>query len=541
MPDKIILYDQFNQPIQMPKSLDGTAQAAIGEKIDRWATWSIRDISPDMYERVMRNTSPLWEKQALCDRIYSSGHFLAIAEDRASTIGGWDWSVQPFTDRPGQKAKPEDQAVADSIAEKISNAANLTAYFEHLAWGELYFISAAETIWDPNTYLPLRFELIDGVRMNWWKNQVMLLTDIAQAQGEPLRPGNWTLHSRNLQNPHKARLARANAFWHMLTSFAVIDYAALSEKYNKPIPIGYFTDDSQRDALIEALMQIGEQFVGAFPQGTEIDFYEAIAAAKDIPEGLIKLGYDQSTKATCGHVLVVEAKSGSGTLAGKGAQMTNQKVARGVANRVGDSVKQGLIRPLVWFHHGAKFISRLPSIQFKARNVEEEKASAETFVAWNAALASSDMAVDPEHIREVGGIPKIVPRAAPAGLPPAEPTPGQPPPSDEADAEQSDEEPATQKLRPASMAGKTPKIRTVTDVIATSALLGQKAEGDKARRVLEMAKQAVDDGLTVAQFRNQLWEMYDTFDSSKSGELITQGMTVAGAIGTGNAAVRAGK
>src|ERR1051326_6554155 len=108
------------------------------------------------------------------------------------------------------------------------------------------------------------------MRLNGWQNQATILTEANPRNGEPLKPGNWTVHSLNLQNPAKSPLARANLFFSFLTTFCVLGSAALSDKYGKPIPIGYFTDESQRDALIEALMMIGDQYVGAFPIGTKI-------------------------------------------------------------------------------------------------------------------------------------------------------------------------------------------------------------------------------------------------------------------------------
>jgi phage gp29-like protein len=542
MADKVILYDQFSQPVELPKKPDAGAQATVAEKVDRWANSVVREVTPDLYARVMHPAAPLWEKQALCDRIYVNAHFLSIGSDRASTIGGWDWDVQPFTDRPGVKAKPDDVAVAEEVAMAMYGAQNLSAYFEHLAWGELYYLAFAETIWDPTNFVPLRFELVDGVRANWWGNQVTVFTEANSRTGESLKAGNWTIHGLNLQNPAKSRLPRANAFWHMLTTFGVVDYASLSEKYNKPIPIGYFADDSQRDALVDALMQIGEQFVGAFPVGTKVDFYQAITASKDIVEGLIKFGYDQSTKATCGHVLIVEAKPGSGTLGGHGAQMTNQKVARAVANRVADSVRQGLIRPLVWFRRGAKFLGRLPVLQFKARVAIEEKTKAESYVAWNQALEPLNLAIDGEHIREAAGVPKLVPRvvAAPAGPPPASPD-ANTPEAQAAEADQQAQQRAALASAQAATADRSPKIRTVTDLITTSATMRQKGERDRAKKILELARQALENDTPVEAFRNELWELYDEFDKSKDDELLTQGMIVSDAMGAADAAVRAGK
>src|SRR5438067_8718862 len=49
---------------------DAETQAVVAERVDRWANTALREITPDVYARVMSPWAPLWEKQALCDRIY---------------------------------------------------------------------------------------------------------------------------------------------------------------------------------------------------------------------------------------------------------------------------------------------------------------------------------------------------------------------------------------------------------------------------------------------------------------------------------------
>lgn len=409
-----ILYGPYNEVLTLPSTLDTSTQADIVRaSTDRWASREIRDISPETLVRVLRNTAELAEMVALCDRIYVDGHFLSIATDRVSSVAGAEWDIQPYTDSPGTAAKSDDEKVATSIAEKLYGIAGIEAYFEHLAWGDgLYPLAAAETRFNPATFLPESFNLPDGVRFKFAASELRLLTETQPLSGESLKPGLWTIHSVNPQNPRKTRLFKALAFYYMVARFATIDWLAFAEKYGRPIPVAYFTDPNDKPSLIEAVMRIGVDFAGVLPASAKLDLEQALAASKDIFEGLAKFAHEQATKAVCGHTLIVDAKSGTGTLAGEGAQRTNLKITRAVAKRVAGSVRQGLIRTLVALHHGPRYLSRLPLLQFKVDPPEDAKQKASTYVEWNKTLEPAGLMIDPAHVQEVSGVPNLVPRAA---------------------------------------------------------------------------------------------------------------------------------
>jgi phage gp29-like protein len=412
MPDPI-LYGPYNEVLTLPSKLDTSTQSDIVRtSSDRWASREVRDIGPETLARALRNTADLAEMVALCDRIYLDGHFLSIATDRVSSVAGAEWDMQPYTDSPGGSAKDDDKKVAESIAEKVYGIAALEAYFEHAAWGDgLYPLTAAETKYNPSTFLPEGFNLPDGVRFRYVGSELRLLTEAQPLSGEPLKPGLWTIHSIHPQNPRKTRLFKALAFYYMVARFATVDWLAFAEKYGKPIPIAYFTDPSDRAALIEAVMRIGVDFAGVLPASAKLDLEQALNASKDIYEGLAKFAHEQATKAVCGHTLIVDAQSGSGTLAGEGAQRTNLRITKAVAKRVAASVRQGLIRTLVALHHGPRYLSRLPVLQFKVDPPEDAKQKASTYVEWNKTLEPAGLMIDPEHVREMAGVPALVARA----------------------------------------------------------------------------------------------------------------------------------
>jgi phage gp29-like protein len=411
MRNDLILYGAYGEVLSLPSNLDPSGQADIGRIHDPWASKELREINPETLVRVCRNTAELTEMVALCDRIYLDAHFLSIATDRVSSIAGAEWDVQPFTEFPGSVVKDDDRQVAESVAEKVYGIASLEAYFEHLAWGDgLYPLAAAETRYDTATFLPEGFNLPDGVRFRFIGRELRLLTERDPLAGESLKPGLWTIHSINPQNPRKTRLFKALAFYYMVARFATIDWLAFAEKYGKPIPVAYFTDPNDKASLIEAVMRIGVDFAGVLPASAKLDLEQALNASKDIYEGLARFAHEQATKAVCGHSLIVDAKSGTGTLAGEGAQRTNIRITKALAKRVAASVRQGLIRTIVALHHGPRYLSRLPVLQFKVEPPEDAKEKASTYVEWNRVVEPAGLMIDPEHVKEVAGVPNLVQR-----------------------------------------------------------------------------------------------------------------------------------
>lgn len=619
----VVLYDWSGYELTLPKAPEAS-QAEIGRVADKWASVALKDVSPDTLARVAHNTAPLQEHMSLCDKIYNDAHFLSCAEDYTSSIAGLDWDVMPYVDARGAKAKDADKKVAESIGEKLYSAPAFDQYVEHLSWGDgLYPLAGAETIWDLNTYLPARFELVDAVRWTWSQalNELRLLTLAKPREGETLKRANWTLHSRHPQNPRKNRAHKALAFFYMCARMATIDLVSLSEKFGKPIPIAYFEDPNDRDKVVEAVMQIGTEFAGVFPKSVKVELMQALDAKSTIQQGLAQWAYDQVTKLVTGHVLIMEAKSGSGTLGGEGAQKTNLKKTKAGAGRIAGSIKQGLIRPLVWFHHGAKALDRLPSLVFKVTAPEDQEKKAKAYETWQKVLEPSGQMIDSEHIKEAAGVPLLVPRPTAASPAPGKagdpaqaagaaattdagvattanaitgialdkvhgalldvvtgtlsrgaaivlikgagfsiedatemvdsqladakpqekpPAPGKPQNDDQDDPEKTSAAAQRGGLRPAAQAEAAPKIRTLSDVIAASTLVGARAASGQSAGILAAARQAADDGMTVREFQDSLWEDYDETPIDKPAELLAQGMVVAEAIGMGDAAARAG-
>jgi phage gp29-like protein len=613
MANEPTLYGPYGEVLALPSKLDTSSQADIGRVANRWASKELREINPETLVRIGRNTADLADMIALCDRIYLDAHFLSIATDRVSSVSGAEWDVQPYTESPNGTPKDEDKKVAESVAEKLYGIASLEAYFEHLTWGDgLYPLTAAETRFDPNTFLPEGFNLPDGVRFKYVGNELRLLTE-AQPFGESLKPGLWTLHSVHPQNPRKTRLFRALAFYYMVARFATVDWLAFAEKYGKPIPVAYFTDPNDKPSLIEAVMRIGVDFAGVLPASAKLDLEQALNASKDIYEGLAKFAQDQATKAVCGHTLIVDAKSGTGTLAGDGAQRTNLRITRAVAKRVAGSARQGLIRTIVALHHGPRFLARLPHLQFKVDPPEDARQKATTYVEWNRVIEPAGLMIDPEHVKEVAGVPNLVPRTplvpgaapdpsaangAPASgqTPPATGEAGvattqsvtgigmaqvretlkdvtlgviapkaavkmikgagytieeaeemvdeqikhakppereKPPQEERADEAGANKKPAAQSLRRSSQradADEGPVIRTLTDAVIAGVFMHRRAAEQETAQLLAAIEEAKQRNLSPAEMRDFLAEQYDSFDHTKAGEALAEGMTVAEAI-----------
>lgn len=421
-----VLYDAAGVPIQATTAPPESV-AAVGRTRDAWSTREIRDVDAANLARLVQPGAAMQEQGALVQKILRDAHFAAVNRDLVNDVASLPWEIQPVAP-PGvswDEATAAQKKAAERAADFVSNAlAGVEQWNElltHLIHGET-FLTSAEIQWNDD-YLPRGFELIDWRRQTWntEKNQLRLLTAAEPYKGVEL-PANGFIVYRSRFTPGGARdagLWRALVLLYLIKHYTITDWLMFAERFGKPIPIAYYDDETQRPSIIKTLQQLGTDFAGVFPKGTELDLKEAQRYGTiNVFSGLQEFADAGASKLYLGHTLIADAKSGTGTLAGEGARQTNLKIVRAVAERLGAVLRTYLVRPLVGFHHGWAAAENPPQVVFRWKPDGDEKAMAETFVAWNEALEPSGQCIDPEYIREQAKVPKLVARTAPAAPPP---------------------------------------------------------------------------------------------------------------------------
>ncbi len=492
-----ILYDAYGIPLTRTKK-PPEAIAGIGRVRDPFTARELRDLTPETTGRLLRDDAPLHEQQLLIKRVIERWpHAAAVLRDLVLDACSLDWEVTPFRD-DGESGVHTKRAAW--VAEQLYAIEEWDDLLEHLVYGEAYPYQVAETLWNDD-WLPGGFELIDAHRItrDRDRNQLRLLTREEPRKGVELSPHGFIVYRRRVP------LWKAFVLLYLIQLYTITDWLAFAEKYGKPIPIGKYSDATQKPTLIEAMQYLSSEFVGVFPVGVEIELKEAQRYGSiAVFEKLVGYADDTVTILFLGHKLIAKAEGDNGTLAGNGARKTNLKVLRAVSRHLAAAIRTYLIRPLVGFHFGWDAADELPQLKFKWEPAEDQQALADTYEAWNRVLEPTGEAIDPKHVQEVAGIPKTVKRQAMA-------------------APAATAEPRKQARRGAA---KRPRLATTDDVETAVRRSGGRAVGEVTDAVLEQLEAAE----SIEEFADVLWEKYSDVETIDLAELLYGGGVAAHAL-----------
>jgi phage gp29-like protein len=501
--------------------------AETGRSRNMWVVNELSDIDPESLARLLRNSYPLPQQNALCSRMLSNdAHMQACYRDMVTAISGLDWELLPFDD--SRQAKQIHKKMQEWV---FAGSDKLDDLFEHLLSGEFYPFAGAEIHWG-NDYLPTwDFELIDPSRW-WWE----LATDSAKIRtlaspwmGEDLPPNGFILHkSRSRPGPRReGGLWKPAAWLYLFKHFSDSELMQFLELYGKPFRTANYTRREDKDSIYQALVDLGPNGAGVFPEGTLVTLTHGLTTGSvDGYKHTREFCNDELSELFVGHPLMKSAKSGSGTLAGGAAMKVSEKIVRGMARRLANNLGTYLLRSIVGFQMGQKAIDKTPQWKFKYEPPEDKESRAKTFVLVNTLLAPLGKAIAEEQLLDEFNIVELVDRTVnidPAVDANGDPLGGGAPGGGQAAA--------SRRLA----AKKTTPVKTEDDAGQLGKALGKKAlqgYGAKAKAKLAAAQ-------TLEEFAASLWESYDEFSTATLASVTRDTTVLAHLIGQQDAAADA--
>jgi len=505
--------------------------AKTGRSRNMWSVNELTDIDPESMARLLRNSYPLPQQNALCSRMLANdAHMQACYRDMVTAISGLDWELLPFDD--SRDARAIHKKMQDWVYEGTDKLDDL---FEHLLSGEFYPFAGAETEWGDD-YLPTwNFELIDPARW-WWELQ----TDSAKIRtldnpwmGEDLPPNGFILHkSRTRPGPRReGGLWKPAAWLYLFKHFSDSELMQFLEQYGKPFRTANYSKREDRDSIYQALVDLGPNGAGVFPEGTIVTLTQGLQSGSvDGYKHTREFCNDELSELFVGHPLMKSAKSGSGTLAGGAAMKVSEKIVRGMARRLANNLGTYLLRPMVGFQLGLSKIKKTPKWKFKYEPPEDKESKAKTFVLVNTLLAPLGKAIGEEQLSDEFNIVELVDRQV--NVDPAVDQNGDPvgsPPNDGSSGQ------AAARRRVMATKKKSTPIQTEDDASQLGASLGKKA----LQAIGKKAKAKLDEATTLQEFAASLFESYDEFATTALASVTRDTTIVAHLIGQEDAAADA--
>ncbi|MCU1350573.1 MAG: hypothetical protein JWO56_3603 [Acidobacteria bacterium] len=485
-----------------------SSQALAGRVRDPWMLDSIADLNPMTLAALMRSDCPYPMQMALCSRMLDRDAKMAsLYRDQNNAVSGLDWEILPY-DKSGE---------ARRIHSKVEEwYGGLTLELEEamplIVAGEYYPMGAVGIVWDSN-YIPKRLLEIDPARWYWdsQTNALRIRTLANPSFGEPLPPNEY-IRYRSALRPGKGRdggLWKPAAWLYLIKHFDLSEALQFAEIYGKPFRLGFYEDESKRDGIFKALIDMAANAVGVFPKGTQIELKEAMrGGAVEIYKFLHELCNDEAAELFVGHSLITHAKSGSGTLAGNGAQRVHEKIVQAIARRVSRVLGKYLTRPMVQFQLGERALAKLPKVQLKYQPPTDEQQKAQTYVFVNQVLAPLGLAIGAEQIRGEFNLIETVPRAVAASPADFGGAPGggaQQPPGD---GQPAGPEAARRQARLLAAAYSPLVAQDALEQLAVG--LGKQA----LKKVSAALLDRLDQAPSIEAFMASAWEEYSSYDTT---------------------------
>ncbi|MCY1342913.1 hypothetical protein D9M69_289180 [compost metagenome] len=296
-------------------------------------------------------------------------HLLAEIGKRRRALTTVDWQVLP-----PRNADKAEQAEADWLNEVLQDLPD----FEDLVFDLLDAIgkgfAGIELDWQllGREWIPAAFNFREP---SWFQLDTATRTELrlrdGSAEGEPLNPFGWIVHTHKAKSGYVARggLYRVLAWPYLFKNYAVRDLAEFLEIYGLPVRLGTYKSGAsaeEKATLLRAVVSIGHNAAGIIPEGMAIEFKEAAKGTHDPFDWMVQWAEKSMSKAILGGTLTSQADGKSSTNAlGNVHNEVRHDLLKSDAKQVATTLRQYLLYPLLVLNKGGdRDPRRLPRFQF---------------------------------------------------------------------------------------------------------------------------------------------------------------------------------
>lgn len=377
---------------------------------------SREEITFEQIVRLTQTTAPLSQRNALLKRVLrNDARFQSAYRTMCLAVSGLEAEMLP-AEKVSRADKRMANRVADYCAAGIADL-DMESLVYHLAGAEYFPFSMAENNYELRTKTLQGFELLDPARQRWdpSDSRLRVLTKRNQGIGEELAANMWTVHTSHLYpgGPLEGGCGAAVAFQYAIKHISVEEWVEYIDVYGMPWVLAFIKDPKERDSVIKAVQALSRSGRGAFPFGTEVKI-EGAAHSSDyqIFDRLAMRADDEVGILFTGHDTIQVGKSGTGTLANKGAQTVHEKVVRKVARGCITTVKRDIVLPIATMRFGYDVAREFCSTwKLKYEPPRDVRGNAVAMKSINEVLAPRGLCIAEEEVTEAFGM-KVVPITA---------------------------------------------------------------------------------------------------------------------------------
>jgi phage gp29-like protein len=391
-----------------PQLTPDTREIASVSIEDRWSSYPSVGLTPGGLGAIfqeadlgaVRSQMELFEEMEEKD-----AHLASLLQTRKLAVLSLDYEVLPYADTP------EDEALAEAVGEIVFGIPDLESAFLDLLDAIGKGFALMEIIWGVNRGQAQ----VEGLKWVPQKKLTFvedlaprLLTADGPWQGLPFPPWKTIYHRYKAKSGHDTRagVLRVVGYMYLLKNYSLKDWAAFNEVFGMPLRLGKYdpvSTPSDREALIQAVRNLGTDAAGIISKNTEIEFVEAtnrLSGNSSPFQALADFCNREMSKAILGQTLTTDTSGGTGTYAAARvhAQVRSDLVVAD-AQSLAQTLREQLLRPLVGFNFG--WDKPVPWFRFRFEENQDLKTLSEVY----RNLANMGVPLSLEHVAERFGIP----------------------------------------------------------------------------------------------------------------------------------------
>lgn len=397
---------------------------AVPDRRDKYSTHPSQNLDPQELGLIFREAEEgnIQRQAELFEEMEEKDtHLLSQLQTRKYGVSGLDWSILPASD------DEIDREIAERIGAILYELEDMDDLILDLLDAIGKGFSVAEIMWTYEKGLivpknivwrhPKKFRFDEFDRMK-------LITPENGFEGIPIPENKFIIHKYKARSGSLSRagVLRVVAWMYLFKNYAVKDWLAFSEVYGMPIRLGKYesgTSQEDKEALMEAIRNIGADAGGVISKDTEIQFIESQRSEGLLYDRLIRLCNAEMSKAILGQTLTTEVGAEGGSRAlGDVQNLVRYDILKADCKALEKTLRRDLIGPMVIFNFGEGV--NLPNFKLNYERPEDLEKEATKYQT----LISLGLPVSQEHLYEKFGIPtptkgqKILapPSAAPAGM-----------------------------------------------------------------------------------------------------------------------------
>ena len=391
-----------------PQLKPETREIAAVSLQDRWSSYPSVGLTPgglgaifqEADQGAVRSQMELFEEMEEKD-----AHLASLLQTRKLSVLSLDYEVLPYANTP------EDEQISEALGEIIFGIPDLENACLDLLDAIGKGFALVEIIWgvDRRRVRVEELKWVPQKKLTFVEDlEPRLLTTDGPWQGVPFPPWKVIYHRYKAKSGYDSRsgMLRVVGYMYLLKNYSLKDWAAFNEVFGMPLRLGKFdptSTPSDREALIQAVRNLGTDAAGIISKNTEIEFVEATnrSSGNANPfQNLADFCNREMSKAILGQTLTTDTSGGTGTYgAAKVHNQVRSDLTVADAQSLAQTLREQLLRPLVGFNFG--WDKPVPWFRFRFEESEDLLTLSEVY----RNLANLGVPLSLEHVAERFGIP----------------------------------------------------------------------------------------------------------------------------------------